>query len=97
MAPIRDEDERREVIRRLEQEYLRAKREHAETQPEHAEAEAALSRLQLPLPPGDVCPECWITHGHTRPLRAVLENGAPQYRRMRCDHCEYSQNWKTGL
>lgn len=70
MPPEQNEQERREIIRRLERRYQEAQTKSLKAEAEAAEArraEAALldahRRAQLPFPAGDICPECWLTHG----------------------------------
>lgn len=69
MAPEHDEQERRQIIGRLERQYQQAQAKGLKAEAEGSDArgeEAALldahRRAQLPFPPGDICSECWITH-----------------------------------
>lgn len=75
MTPIEDEQERREEIRRLEQENLRLDQETAHRNADNmtakrqrAQNEAKALRLQFSAPSDDICPECWFDLGEHVPL-----------------------------
>src|SRR5450432_441172 len=70
VPPEHNEQSRREIIWRLEQEDFRLRTQAAPTKADAdkleqrlMEVDSALRRAQLHFPPGDLCPECWITQG----------------------------------
>src|SRR5216683_7603286 len=70
MTPKDHDQERREIVRRLEQEEVRlhAKTHCLETEKQRlhfelADLHRAQGRAAGPLPAGDLCPACWINHG----------------------------------
>lgn len=98
MASEQGEEYRREIIRRLEREdqELEAKTREAEAESAEAKRErealkAAHLRAQLPFPPGDPCPSCWIMHGQDSQLYAVPHDDPDQYDRMKCS-CGYYED-----
>ena len=97
MPPERNEEERREIIRRLERRYQEAetKRLHAEQEAAYARVEksnleSARLRAQGPFPESDMCPECWIMHGKLSPLEAARADDPSRYDRWMCRACPYS-------
>ena len=66
MAKDRDQ-ERREIVRRLEDEEARLHADKARVISQYDRkleaAKARRLRAEGPYPPGDPCPICWIEHG----------------------------------
>lgn len=99
------EEHRREIIGRLERrdQELEALAREAETEAAQARQERtalrpALERANLPFPQGDVCPECWVMYGDTRPLHSVPHpHDARQFDRWRCRVCNHVEDRETGL
>ena len=60
MASEENEQKRREIIRRLEQDKARVETQLATTQEERAALEAALLRAYHPPHSNDVCLTCWV-------------------------------------
>ncbi len=99
MAPKENEQERREVIRRVQYRDQELQRQAAQAQAEldHAKAERdkikdALSRAESPFPAGDICPECWIMHGEARELRAVPHPDSKHFDRWICRACGHTRD-----
>jgi DNA repair exonuclease SbcCD ATPase subunit len=101
MTPEYNDEYRREIIRGLEQRYEQAKAKHLQAETEAAQAkrecdelEAAHRRAQLPFPPGDTCPVCWVRHGRTSDLRAARHDDPDHYDLMECSapDCGYSED-----
>jgi hypothetical protein len=96
-------ENRRHIIRGLEQRYQHAKAKALQTETESAQAkreleamEAARLRTQLPFPAGDVCPECWLIHGNITELYPVPHDDPEHYDRMRCKApCGYFEDRST--
>jgi len=105
MTPIENEQERREVIRRIEHRYqeahakrLKAEAEVVQARQEEAALLNAQRRAQLPIPPGDICPECWVMHGDEHPLRPVPHpHDARHIDRWLCNVCRHVEDRETGL
>lgn len=98
MPAERNEQERREIIRRLEQEdrqlaakAARADAVIAEARRQRDALHASIRRAKLPFPSGDICPECWIVHGVESPLKAVTADDPSRYDRWKCSRegCGY--------
>lgn len=96
MSPVKNEQERREEIRRLEQEDLRADARLAEInaelqqiQADKVQRQAKRLRAERPFPPGEICPNCWVNHGEKSLLRAAQHDDPDHYDLLRCSACEY--------
>lgn len=105
MMPKEEEQHRREIIERLERrdqelegQAREAEAEATRARQERAALKSALGRANLPFPPGDVCPECWVMHGEERPLHSVPHPHNPRhFDRWRCHVCGHVEDRKTGL
>ena len=106
MPPEKNEQERREIIGRLERQYqdaeakrLKGEQDAAFARVEKSNLSGALRRAQLPFPEGDVCPECWITHGRVNPMRPVPSPEPRLYDRWKCpaDDCGHTSDRQTGM
>jgi hypothetical protein len=104
MPPEKTDEERRQIIGRLEHQYSRFEAEKAKADAEAAAlvdklaaTKDALGRAKLPFPPGNVCPECWVMHGEKRPLHAVPHPDPSRYDRWRCPSCEHVEDRRIGL
>lgn len=101
MSPEQNDEYRREVIRRLEDQdreleakAKKAEAEAAQARQQRSELEVALRRAQLPFPPGDPCPLCWIMHGRDSQLYPVPHEEPEKYDRMKCgsEGCNYVED-----
>lgn len=97
MAPKEDEQERREVVRRLENEKLRLNRQKAQIDPsptkidrQLVETEAKILRAQSaandPSFGTEVCFECWVEIGERVPLTPQPSGYAEDIYRCRNGH-----------
>lgn len=77
MSPVKDEETRRQIVRRLEKEKLELDAEARSKNARTRELEEKLLRAQGPLPPADVCPRCWIEHGTHSRLAGQLQKQPP--------------------
>jgi len=80
MTTKEDDQERQELVRRLEQEVVRlhAKTHSLETERQRvhfelADLHRAQGRASGPLPAGDVCPACWINRGEQVQMSSLRE------------------------
>ena len=74
MPPEKSEQERREMVRQLKQQYAQAQaeqaRSEAQTDERLAYLEQGLLRAELPLPDPNACPNCWVPKMPASSLRA---------------------------
>lgn len=67
MPPEKGDEERREIIRQLQEQDRRLQAEakdfEAVIAKRRLDIKGQISRLESPLPAGDICPDCWFTHG----------------------------------
>ena len=101
MTAEQGNENRREIIGRLECRYQQAKAHQAKAdapQAEHesAQLEAARCRAQEPFPPGDIWQECWIMYGRQSDLYPVAHDDPAPYDRMMCGVCDYFEDRQTG-
>ena len=90
MTTREDENERRrEIIRRLEDEETRLNAEKSAVERELAEVKARILRAQSPYPPGDICRACWDDHGvHSKMQPQSGDRGVDAFRCGKCGHVE---------
>lgn len=99
MSPRKNEQELREIVRRLEQEDLQADSDLAEANARVAEAktrkkniQAKRRRAERPFPSDEICPHCWVDHGKISPLHAIPHEDPKHYDRWRCRACGYDDD-----
>ena len=92
-------ENRRQIVGGLEQEYqqadaklLKADADGAEAKREMQSLEAARLRAQAPALLGDKCPACWITHGVKSNLVAVVHEDPANFDRLECKACGYFED-----
>jgi hypothetical protein len=105
MPPENKDEQRREIIRRLEYqnqrleaELLEAETKAAELRQKHTAASGARLRAEGPFPAGEPCPECWITHGRDIQMYCIPADDPKDYDRWKCGECGYFEDrrfWKT--
>ena len=95
MPPEANEQERREIIRQLEQEQRRlsAEAEHlnaqiAQVTQRQLSIMAALLRAWEPPLSNDVCLSCWIIHGEQNKMKAIPGRPVAKRHRFVCPRCE---------
>lgn len=105
MSPKEVEQERREVVGRVQYRYqeaetrrLKAEQEAAIARLDQSNLSAAMKRAQLPFPDGDICPECWIMHGRLSSMRPVPSPEPHLFDRWKClaDNCGHTSDRRTG-
>jgi hypothetical protein len=102
----RGEQERRELIRRLELEHQAAESRLREASHAHSmaradrhNAEARLFRAQSPPDGRDFCLLCWVNHQRLSYLRVVPSPEARLTDRWMCEapDCNYTEDQRTAL
>lgn len=103
MTPEDRDEQRREIIRRLEYQDReldakagKAEAEAAQARHQRADLKAAILRTQGPLPPSSECPECWFIHGRTSVLVAATHEDPADYDRLECKTCGYFEDIENG-
>ncbi len=94
------ESYRLQMLRRLKQidrgptppKVLKAEKVVAEYREEQARARETIARASLPLPEINLCPQCWINHGHRTFLTANHHPSPDRYDRLICSQCNYVED-----
>jgi len=88
------EEERREEVRRLEDENKEIVAQLARLKAKHLKNEAYILRSRSPLPSKDACPQCWYDHGnhHQMKPQPSAEHRIDAYR---CGECGYTETRKV--
>ena len=106
MIPERGEQERRDVMRRLEFEYeqaqeklRKASHDHSMARLDKRNAEARLLRAQSPPDGSDFCLMCWVNHQRLSYLRHVSNPEPRLTDRWMCEaaDCGYTEDQRTAL
>jgi hypothetical protein len=106
MPAERGEQERRDLIRRLELEYQEAESKlrkashaHSMARANRHNAEARLFRAQSPPDGSDFCLLCWVNHQRLSYLRLVPSPEARLTDRWTCESadCGYTEDQRTEL
>ena len=106
MPAERGEQERRELIRRLELEYQQAEarlrqasHDHSMARADRREAEARLFRAKSPPDGRNFCLLCWVNHQRLSYLRLVAEPEPRLTDRWMCESadCGYTEDQRTAL
>lgn len=106
MIPERGEQERREIIRRLEGEYQdaeaklrKASDDHSTARADKRNAEARLFRAQSPPEGSNFCLMCWVNHQRLSYLRHVSNPEPRLTDRWMCEaaDCGYTEDQRTAL
>lgn len=87
-----DEQRRRELIRQLEEKDRNLQAEARDFEAliakRRQDVEAQLSRLKADPPPGDMCLDCWVTHGRVYVMANHPERPVqPMRDRYVCPNC----------
>ena len=102
MASEENEEDRRQIIGRLEYRYkeLKAERQQAEADIDQqaAEIEKELSRAKNPPAGAQVCIRCWVGSGIVVQRESIPHPDEPgRYDRWRCPTCDHFQDRRTGM
>jgi hypothetical protein len=106
MLPEPGEQERGEIIRRLEREYQKAEaklrkasHDHSMARADKHSAEARLFRAQSPPDANNFCLLCWVTHQRLSYLRPVPSPEPRLVDQWRCqaDDCGHIEDRRTGM
>lgn len=92
MPPERNEQERRKLIRELEEQNQRLQAElqdfEANISKRQRRNEDQIRRLEADFPPGDICGQCWIAEGARIPMVNIPEQPVqPMRDRFMCPRC----------
>ena len=103
MPPEQNDEERRELIRELEEKKRRLQVEKLNHDRQSAEAERTLTALNqallqanMPLPSADACSRCWVFSGKHVHMRAVPHPDPRHFDRLKCPDCQRIEDRRTG-
>jgi hypothetical protein len=104
MLSEQGEQERREIIGRLEREYqqaeaklLKASRDHSTARADRHNAEARLFRAQSPPESNNFCLLCWVNHQRLSRLKPAPSPEPHLADRWKCeaDDCTHTEDRRT--
>jgi hypothetical protein len=94
MPPDQSDEDRREIIGRLQHRYqeaetrrLKAEHDAAIARVDKSNLDGALRRAECVFPDGDPCPECWIMHGKRSEMTPIPHPDPKHYDQWRCREC----------